>query len=60
MPGARTEAGVVRLNPSIPAEGVVAITGLFGQLAVALENSEDHDPNVQDVPGLDLVAGKSS
>ena len=44
--------GVVRLNSSLP-EGVIAVTGLFGQLAVELENSADPVP-MANVPGLDL------
>ena len=44
--------GVVRLNASLP-EGVIAVTGLFGQMAVELENSVEPVP-MSRVPGLDL------
>ncbi|MDE2940504.1 MAG: molybdopterin-dependent oxidoreductase [Chloroflexota bacterium] len=44
--------GIVRLNSSLP-EGVIAVTGLFGQLAVELENSAEPVPMAR-VPGLDL------
>ncbi len=44
--------GVVRLNASLP-EGVIAVTGLFGQMAVELENSAEPAP-MSRVPGLDL------
>ena len=44
--------GIVRLNSSLP-EGVIAVTGLFGQLAVALEKSAEPVPMAR-VPGLDL------
>ena len=48
----RELAGVVRLNPTLP-NGVIAVTGLFGQLAVELENSLEPVP-MSKVPGLDL------
>ena len=48
----RELAGVVRLNPTLP-KGVIAVTGLFGQLAVELENSLEHVP-MSRVPGLNL------
>ena len=44
--------GVIRLNSSLP-DGVIAVTGLFGQLAVELENSAEPVP-MSRVPGLDL------
>ena len=44
--------GVVRLNSSLP-EGVIAVTGLFGKLAVQLENSAEPVP-MSRVPRLDL------
>ena len=50
--GTRLE-GVARLADSVPA-GVVSITGLFGQLAVDLQSSEEWDPASR-VPGLHIV-----
>ena len=50
--GARLE-GVAWLTDSVPA-GVVATTGLFGQLAVDLQSSEEWDPASR-VPGLQIV-----
>ena len=44
--------GVVRLNPLLPT-GVIAVTGLFGQLVVELEKSPEPVP-MSSVPGLDL------
>ena len=48
--------GIARLNATLP-EGLVAITGLFGQLVVDLESSEEPDP-MACVPGLDLIPVK--
>ncbi|MFQ5860730.1 MAG: molybdopterin oxidoreductase family protein, partial [Dehalococcoidia bacterium] len=48
-PGQRI-SGVARLNPALP-RGSVAVTLLFGQLALELEASEDPDP-MSKVPGL--------
>ena len=48
--------GVVRLNSSLP-EGVIAVTGLFGQLAVELENSAEPVP-MSKVPGLEVVPAR--
>ena len=45
--------GTAQFNPLLP-RGLVAVTGLFGQLAVELENSEEPDPMAK-VPGLDMV-----
>ena len=52
----RVLSGIVSLNPSLPA-GVVAVTGLFGQLAVELENSTEPVP-MSRVPGLDLAPAR--
>jgi predicted molibdopterin-dependent oxidoreductase YjgC len=54
-PGRELE-GIVRLNPSLPV-GVIAVTGLFGQMAVELDNSEDPVP-MSRVPGLDLARAR--
>ena len=51
--GTRLE-GVAWLVDSVPS-GVVSITGLFGQLAVDLQSSEEWDPASR-VPGLHIVA----
>ena len=48
--------GVVSLSSSVPA-GVVAVTSLFAQLAVELENSQQPVPMAR-VPGLDLVPAR--
>ncbi|PKB64845.1 MAG: hypothetical protein BZY80_01885 [SAR202 cluster bacterium Io17-Chloro-G2] len=50
--GPRLE-GVAWLTDSVPA-GVIATTGLFGQLAVDLQSSEEWDPASR-VPGLRIV-----
>ncbi len=44
--------GTVFINPLVPT-GVIAVTGLFGQLAVDLQNSPDPDP-MSKAPGLEL------
>ena len=46
-------SGTARFNPLLPS-GLVAVTGLFGQLAVDLENSSEPDPMAK-TPGLDIV-----
>ncbi|HLF05027.1 MAG TPA: molybdopterin dinucleotide binding domain-containing protein, partial [Dehalococcoidia bacterium] len=48
--------GVAHLDDAIP-PGVAATTGLFGQLAVALQTSEDLDP-MSRAPGLDIVPAR--
>ncbi len=48
--------GIARFNATLP-EGLVAVTGLFGQLVVDLESSEEPDP-MASVPGLDLIPVK--
>ena len=48
--------GQARLVDSVPS-GVVAITSLFGQLAVDLQESQDPDP-ASKVPGLDIRPAK--
>ena len=48
--------GTARYNSTLPS-GLVAVTGLFGQLVVDLESSEEPDPMAR-VPGLDLVPVK--
>lgn len=48
--------GIVQLNPLLPT-GVIACTGLFGQLAVALENSAVANP-MSSVPGLNLARAR--
>jgi len=45
--------GIVQINPLLPT-GVIAFTGLFGQLALELENSAVANP-MSNVPGLDLA-----
>ena len=50
--GTRLE-GVAWLGDSVP-EGAVATTGLFGQLAVDLQSSEEWDP-ASKVPGLHVA-----
>ena len=49
-------AGVARVNPSLPM-GLIAVTDLFGQLAVELENSQEHDAMAK-TPGLDVVPAR--
>ncbi len=49
----RTQPGVARLNPAIP-RGMVAVSGLFGQLAVDLQASDAPDPMAH-APGLDIT-----
>jgi hypothetical protein len=39
--------------------GVVAVTALFGQLAVDLQTSEELDP-MSKVPGLDILPARLS
>ncbi len=46
-------AGSARLDASIPT-GVAAVTGLFGQLAIDLQASEEPDP-MSKAPGLDIT-----
>ena len=48
--------GRARLDATVP-PGMVASTGLFGQLAVDLQTSEDMDP-MSKVPGLDLAPAR--
>ena len=48
--------GVARLEDSIP-PGVVAATGLFGQLTLDMQASEEMDP-MSKVPGLDIVPAR--
>ena len=48
--------GQARLDDTLP-PGVVAFTGLFGQLAVDLQASEDMDPMAK-VPGLDIAPAR--
>ena len=48
--------GQARLVDSVPS-GVVAVTSLFGQLAVDLQESQDADP-ASKVPGLDIRPAK--
>ncbi len=49
-------SGLVRVDPSLPA-GTVAVTGLFGQLAVALQQSEEYVPMAR-TPGLHIVPAR--
>ena len=44
--------GVVRFNPGVP-RGTVSSTGLFGQLAIDMEASEEYDPASM-LPGLEV------
>ena len=44
--------GILSMNSSLPS-GLVAVTGLFGQLAVELEKSQEQNP-MANTPGLDL------
>jgi formate dehydrogenase major subunit len=48
--------GLAALDPSVP-RGAVAVTTLFGQLAVDLQASEDIDP-MSRVPGLDILPAR--
>ena len=48
--------GQARLVDSVPS-GVVAVTSLFGQLAVDLQDSQDPDP-ASKVPGLDICPAR--
>ena len=48
--------GVVRFTATLPT-GVVGVTGLFGQLAVELENSSDPNP-MSRTPALDVVPAR--
>ena len=48
--------GQARLVDSVP-PGVVAITSIFGQLAVDFQDSQDPDP-ASNVPGLDILPAK--
>jgi predicted molibdopterin-dependent oxidoreductase YjgC len=56
-PADRT-VGVARLDISVP-PGVIAVTTLFGQLAVDLQTSEELDP-MSRVPGLDILPARLS
>ena len=49
-------AGVVRFNDTLP-RGVIGVTGLFGQLAVELESSDEPNP-MAGTPGLDVVPAR--
>ena len=49
-------AGLARLDAEIP-NGVVAVTGLFGQLAIDLQTSEEPDP-MSKAPGLDILPAR--
>ncbi|MDE2843443.1 MAG: molybdopterin-dependent oxidoreductase, partial [Chloroflexota bacterium] len=49
-------AGEVRFNATLPT-GVIGVTGLFGQLAVELEGSDDPNPMAR-TPGLDVVPAR--
>ena len=51
-------AGVARLDDSIPL-GMVAVTTLFGQLALELQTSEEMDP-MSKVPALDILPARLS
>ena len=48
--------GLARLVDSVPS-GVVAVTSLFGQLALDIQDSKDPDP-ASNVPGLDIRPAK--
>ena len=48
--------GVAQLNPSLPT-GLVAVTSLFGQLAVELESSQENDAMAK-TPGLNMVRAR--
>ena len=48
--------GIVQLNPMLPS-GVIAITSLFGQLAVELDKSSEAVP-MSRVPSLDLTRAR--
>jgi predicted molibdopterin-dependent oxidoreductase YjgC len=50
---ARTLSGVARLVPGVPA-GVIAVTGLFGQLAIDLQASEEWNPAAES-PRLEIA-----
>ena len=50
---AQSLAGTAHLTPGVP-PGMLAVTGLFGQLAEALQVSEDWNPASR-VPGLDIL-----
>jgi anaerobic selenocysteine-containing dehydrogenase len=56
-PGGRI-VGLARLDDSVP-PGVVAVTALFGQLAMDLQTSEELDP-MSKVPGLDILPARLS
>jgi anaerobic selenocysteine-containing dehydrogenase len=49
-------AGLAKFDESIP-PGMVAVTTLFGQLAVELQTSEELDP-MSKVPVLDIVPAR--
>ena len=49
-------AGVVSFNAAMPT-GVIGVTGLFGQLAVDLESSDEPNPMAK-TPGLDVVPAR--
>ena len=48
--------GIAQLNPTLPA-GLVSVTGLFGQLAVDLENSQENDAMAR-TPGLHVAPAR--
>ena len=50
---ARILSGVARLVPGVPA-GVIAVTGLFGQLAIDLQASEEWNPAAES-PRLEIA-----
>ena len=49
----RSLSGVARLVPAVPA-GVIAVTGLFGQLAIDLQASEEWNPAAES-PRLEIA-----
>ena len=50
--------GLARLDDSVP-PGVIAVTTLFGQMAVDLQTSEELNP-MSKVPGLDILPARLS
>ena len=51
-----TMPGVVRFNPGLP-RGVIGTTGLFGQLAIDMEASQEPDPAAM-LQGLEVRPAK--
>ena len=49
-------SGLARINAALPA-GAVAVNGLFGQLAVELQESAENDP-MSKTPGLNIVPAR--